>query len=50
MDNKVKHVGYSPSKVDCINAIKSVEELFQQLDKTEIRLNEGIKGKIYSGL
>mgnify|MGYP001616842579 CR=1 FL=1 len=50
MDNKVKHVGYVPSKIDCINAIKAVEELFQKLDKENIVLSGEIKNKIYGSL
>ena len=50
IDNKVKHQGYIPSKIECINAIKSVEDLFQRLKSIEIKLSDEIKNKIYEGL
>lgn len=48
IDNKIKHQGYNPSKIDCINAIKSAEELFSKLDNDQIVLTEEIKNKVYS--
>lgn len=50
IDNKVKHQGYKPSKIDCINAIKAMEELLFKLKSTNIELNEEIKNKIYQEL
>ena len=50
IDNKVKHQGYSPSKIDCINGIKAMEELISRLRNTEIRLAEEVRNKIYEGL
>jgi hypothetical protein len=50
IDNKIKHQGFSPSKADCINAIKAMEELIFRLKNKEIELNEDIKSKIYEGL
>lgn len=50
IDNKIKHQGYSPSKVDCINGIKAMEELISKLRNKEIELTEDIKNKIYEGL
>lgn len=50
IDNKIKHQGYSPSKVDCINGIKAMEELISRLRNKEIELSEEIKDKIYQGL
>lgn len=50
IDNKVKHQGYSPSKIDCINGIKAMEELISRLRNKEIKLTEGIRNKIYEGL
>ena len=50
IDNKIKHQGYSPSKIDCINAIKAMEELLSKLRSTKIELNEEIKNKIYKEL
>jgi len=50
IDNKIKHQGYSPSKVDCINGIKAMEELISKLRSKEIKLSEDIRNKIYEGL
>jgi hypothetical protein len=50
VDNKIKHQGYSPSKFDCINGVKAMEELVAKLRNTEIKLSEEIRNKIYEGL
>jgi HEPN domain-containing protein len=50
IDNKSKHQGYSPSKVDCINGIKAMEELISKLKNKEMELTEDIRNKIYEGL
>lgn len=50
IDNKIKHQGYSPSKIDCINAIKSTEELVSKLRERKIKLNEDSRNKIYAGI
>lgn len=50
IDNKIKHQGYSPSKIDCINGIKVMEELIAKLRDKEIKLSEEIRNKIYEGL
>lgn len=50
IDNKIKHQGYNPSKVDCINAIKSMEELTFKLKKKDIVITDEIREKIYSKL
>lgn len=50
IDNKIKHQGYSPSKIDCINGIKAMEELISKLRNKEIKLTEDIRNKIYKGL
>jgi HEPN domain-containing protein len=50
IDNKIKHQGYCPSKIDCINGIKAMEELIAKLRNTDIELTEEIKNKIYEGL
>lgn len=50
VDNKVKHQGYKPSKIDCINGIKAMEELISRLRNKEMKLTEGIRNKIYEGL
>ena len=50
IDNKIKHQGYSPSKIDCINGIKAMEELISKLRDKEIELSEDVRNKIYEGL
>jgi len=50
IDNKIKHQGYSPSKIDCINGIKAMEELISKLRDKEIKLTDEVKNKIYEGL
>ena len=50
VDNKIKHVGYSPSKSDTIHAIKSMEELSRELENCSIELTEEIINNIYSGI
>lgn len=50
IDNKIKHQGYCPSKTDCINGIKAMEELIAKLRNTDIELTEEIRNKIYEGL
>jgi HEPN domain-containing protein len=50
INNKIKHQGYCPSKIDCINGIKAMEELIAKLRNTDIKLTEEIRNKIYEGL
>ena len=50
IDNKIKHQGYCPSKIDCINGIKAMEELIAKLRNTDMKLTEEIRNKIYEGL
>lgn len=50
IDNKIKHQGYSPSKIDAINGIKSMEELISKLRNKEIELTEEVRNKIHKGL
>jgi hypothetical protein len=50
IDNKVKHEGYTPSKKDCIDAIKATEDFLQKAKEHPFEVTEDIKEKIYSGL
>lgn len=50
IDNKIKHQSYMPSKLDSINAIKSVEDLKKLLEHTPINMTNELKEKIYSGV
>jgi hypothetical protein len=50
IDNKVKHQGYCPSKIESINGIKAMEELIAKLRNMDMKLTDEIKNKIYEGL
>jgi hypothetical protein len=50
IDNKIKHQGYCPSKIDCINGIKAMEELIAKLRNVDMKLTGEIKNKIFEGL
>jgi hypothetical protein len=50
IDNKTKHQGYKPSKLDCINAIASVEGFLNKVNKYPFKINESVKAKIFSGI
>lgn len=50
IDNKIKHIAYSPTKLECLNAIKAMEELISCLRDKKIKLTEEIRNKIYQGL
>lgn len=50
IDNKIKHQGYSPSKIDAINGIKAMEDLISRLRDKELKLTEEIRNKICEGL
>ena len=39
IDNKIKHQGYSPSKIDAINGIKAMEYLISKASKAGINLS-----------
>lgn len=50
IDNKVKHVGYTPSKIECINGMKAMEDLISKLRDKEIEMTEDVRNKIFEGL
>lgn len=50
IDNKIKHQGYCPTKIESINGIKATEELLSKLKNVEIRITEEIRDKIFTGL
>jgi hypothetical protein len=50
IDNKVKHQGYAPSKIDAINGIKAMEDLIGQLKDRDLILSDEVKAKICEGL
>lgn len=49
MDNQIKHKAYVPSKLDAINALKAIEELFVRKGIFE-NLNEEEKRKVQVGI
>lgn len=50
IDNKIKHQGYAPLKIDAINGIKAMEDLNSKLKDKELNLTQEIKNKICEGL
>jgi len=50
IDNRVKHQGYTPSKKDCIDAIKATEDFINKAKIYSFEVTEEIKEKIYSGV
>jgi hypothetical protein len=50
INNKVKHIGYSPSKKDCIDAIKATEDFLQKAKEHPFNVTAETRNKIYSGL
>lgn len=50
IDNKIKHTGYSPSKIDCINGMKAIEGLISKLRSSNIILTEEQRNKIFDGI
>ena len=46
VDNKVKHQAYIPTKIECINAIKIMEDLISKLRDVDIELDEDVRKKI----
>jgi hypothetical protein len=50
IDNKVKHQGYPPSKINAINGMKSMEELLSKIRDINITLSEEIKNKIFQDI
>ncbi|MHB1830737.1 MAG: hypothetical protein ACYCO0_05080 [Candidatus Micrarchaeaceae archaeon] len=49
-DNKVKHTGYSPDKIDCVNAIKAIEELRRELESSKINLTADEEKELFKGI
>lgn len=50
IDNRVKHIAYSPSKKDCIDAIKATEDFLQKAKEHPFNVTAETRDKIYSGL
>lgn len=48
IDNKIKHQGYSPSRKDCVDAIKATEGFLKKAKKYSFKVKGEIKEKIYS--
>lgn len=47
LDNNGKHIAYISRQTDCITAIKTLKDLLEELQKTEIILSEDQRKKIY---
>lgn len=50
IDNKVKHQGYSPSKIEAINGITAMENLVSHLRKLDLNIPDDARSKICEGL
>jgi hypothetical protein len=50
IDNKVKHQGYLPTKIDAMNGIKAMEDLISKLRNKDLVLSDEIRNKICEGL
>ena len=50
LDNKVKHQGYLPSKADCINALKAMEDLLQKLKAWRVKLTKEVQNEVFEAL
>ncbi len=50
IDNKIKHVGYTPTEPECISALKAVHELMSKLKNKEIKISEELRNKIFTSL
>jgi hypothetical protein len=50
IDNKVKHQGYNPNKIDAINGMKSMEELLFKIKEMKINLTDELKNKIFQDI
>lgn len=50
LDNQVKHKGYNPSKVECINALRCMEELIKELESDRTILTDSFLEKVYAGI
>ncbi len=50
IDNRVEHQGYSPSRKDCIDAIKATEDFLKKAKKSSFKATGEIKEKIYLGV
>jgi hypothetical protein len=46
IDNKTKHQGYLPSKIDAINGIRAMEDLISKLRNKELVLSDEVRNKI----
>jgi hypothetical protein len=48
IDNKIKHEGYTPTRRDCIDGMRSIHDLFEKLKGFE--LTDEMRTKLYEGL
>ncbi len=50
VDNKVKHQGYKPQKIDAINAVSAFEGLIKQAKKYPFKPSKEVRDKIFAGI
>lgn len=50
IDNKIKHQGYVPSKIESINGIKATEELLSKIKNVRLNITEEMRNKIFAGI
>lgn len=46
IDNKIKHQGYNPIKIDSINAIKAMEDFLGELNKKKMEIPNDVREKL----
>jgi hypothetical protein len=50
LDNKVKHQGYKPNKIEMINGMKIMEELLDYFNNNNLIIPENVRNEIYEML
>lgn len=50
IDNKIKHVGYTPSQPECVSALRAMEDLMSKLRNKEIKISDKLRNKIFESL
>lgn len=50
LDNKVKHQGYLPSKIECISALKSMDDLVSKLKPRQKKLPKELQDTVFEKL
>ncbi len=50
VDNQIKHQGFKPGKIDCVNAISAFEGFIKMVKKYHFEVTDEIRKKIFSGV